>query len=288
MDWELEEENSGIKLTAKVERTGEMTNIEKAKKEDGPFRCSYSNEELIIRRCIDKRDHFAYKSKLSSVYPSKETKLHFDCKTEICESLAKAFPDGNWEVERHLKGHDNFGRSILRPDISGRINIDPVVIEIQASTLTLDIILNRIEGYSKFNQKPYLIWIVPLKEHVGEEKFRPRLFEQYLHSMYYGRIYYWVKGMGSKVLPTHFAPAERWIKETMWYNEFGDEEYAGGYSKRYKNIFLPEYGSEVDLKKFKPHNRPEFTPKNEKKAIPSCRIYQDNLHKWWKTNNKEH
>jgi competence protein CoiA len=156
-----------------------------------------------------------------------------------------------------------------------------VVIEVQASALTLDTINKRVLGYNKFNDPINIVWIIPLKEELGDATFRPRLYEWYLHSMYYGRVYYWIKGMGAKVIPVHFDKTDRWIPETSWYNEFGEEEVAGGYAKDYKTIVKPNFGEVCDLRNFKERRREEFIPENEKKAVPKCHIFMDRLKKWW-------
>ncbi|AOR29315.1 competence protein CoiA [Formosa sp. Hel1_33_131] len=269
-----------IKDWAKICATNKPIHANEAKKSDGPFYCPDTFEELIVRKCVDKRDHFAYKGRLSSVYGGGESKLHFECKTEICEELKKEFPDGNWKVERLIPENKEKDIKKLTPDISGRINGKPIVIEVQASSLTLPKILKRVNGY--YARKVSILWIVPLKEDLGTENFRPRLYEKYLHSMYYGKVYYWIKGNGSKVSPVHFDNADRWIEESHWFEEDGTERTEGGFDKTYKTIFKPNYGKKIDLKDFISYEREEFTPENEDKTVPKCLIFKDNMKKWWK------
>jgi hypothetical protein len=280
------ENYSPIKDWAKICATNKPIHANEAKKSDGPFYCPDTFEELIVRKCIDKRDHFAYKGRLSSVYGSGESKLHFDCKTEICEELKKAFPNGNWLVERPIPENKEKKIGKLVPDISGRINGKPVVIEVQASSLTLPKIIKRVNGY--YARKVSVLWIVPLKEDLGTENFRPRQYEKYLHSMYYGKVYYWLKGNGSKVNPIHFDNADRWIEESHWFEEDGTERTEGGYEKTYKSIFKPNYGKEINLKEFICYEREEFTPENEDKSVPKCLIFKDKLNNWWKENKQQH
>lgn len=279
-DYSEYENSYPIKDWAKICATNKPIHANDATKADGPFYCPDTYEELIVRKCIDKRDHFAYKGRLSSVYASGESKLHFECKTEICEELKKAFPDGKWEVERPIP--ENIEKKIgkLVPDISGRINGKAVVIEVQASSLTLPKILKRVDGY--YARDVSILWIVPLKEDLGTENFRPRQYEKYLHSMYYGKVYYWIKGNGTKVNPVHFDSADRWIEESHWFEEDGTERTEGGYNKTYKTIFKPNYGNIVDIKDFVRYEREEFTPENEDKSVPKCLIFKDKLKNWWK------
>lgn len=283
-DYAEYERTDPIKVWAKISATNQPIHADDATKEDGPFYCPDTFEELIVRKCIEKRDHFAYKGKLSPIYKSSETKLHRNCKNEICEELKKQFPDGKWEVERPIPENKEKGIKKLKPDISGRIGNKPIVIEVQNSTLTLPKILKRVEGYSARGVS--ILWIVPLKEELGDEIFRPRLFEKYLHTMYYGKIYYWIKGNGTKLIPVHFDNADRWIDESHWFEEDGTERTEGGYFKTYKTIFKPNYGQVVDLKNFVCHKREEFIPENENKSIPECWIFKDKLKTWWKTEQK--
>lgn len=272
-------ENNFIKVWAKICNTNKSIHASEAKKEDGPFYCPETFEELIVRKCIDKRDHFAYKGKLSPVYGTNESKLHFDCKTEICNELKKLFPQGRWEVERIIPENKIKGLNQLKPDISGRINGNPIVIEVQASSLTLPKLLKRVIGY--YSRNVSIIWIVPLKEDLGKENFRPRQYEKYLHSMYFGKVYYWKKGDGINLTPIHFDKAERYIEVSTWYDEDGIEREEGGYYKTYKNIVKPNYGSKTSIIDFHPFERMEFIPENENRMIPQCLIFKDNLKNWW-------
>src|SRR5699024_9745826 len=160
------------KVWAKISATNRPIHADDATKIDGPFYCPDTFEELIVRKCIEKRDHFAYKGKLSPIYRSSETKLHRNCKNEICEELKKQFPDGKWEVERPIPENKLKRIKRLKPDISGRMGNRPIVIEVQNSTLTLPEILKRVQGYSARGVS--VLWIVPLKEELGNEIFRPR------------------------------------------------------------------------------------------------------------------
>lgn len=269
-----------IKDWAKISATNKYIHANDAKKSDGPFYCPDTCEELIIRKCLDKRDHFAYRGRLSSVYGSGESKLHYDCKTEICNELQKAFPEGNWKVERPIPENKEKKIGRLVPDISGRINGKPIVIEVQASSLTLPKILKRVNGYNARNVS--ILWIIPLKEVLGTENFRPRQYERYLHSMYYGKVFYWLKGNGSLVQPIHFDNSDRWIEESHWFEEDGTERSEGGYYKTYRTIVKPNYGKQVDIKDFICYEREEFTPENEDKSVPKCLIFKDRLDNWWK------
>src|SRR4051794_12624425 len=86
-----------------------------------------------------------------------------------------------------------------RPDLSGYISDIPVVIEIQASALTIPRILARMKDYPR--RRCFVLWVVPLKNQFSGELFLPRLYERYFHSIYFGRTYYWLTGDGATFRP---------------------------------------------------------------------------------------
>jgi len=253
-----------------------------ALKKDGPFYCSECLSDVIVRKCIGKRDHFAHKGRLSNIYGSGETQLHKDCKKEILLHLQSAFPDGKWEMERPIKEDKVKGLSELVPDISGRIKGKPVVIEVQRSFLNLRTITKRTEQYTK--RDVAILWLIPLKESLGTEYFRPRLFEKFIHIMYYGRVYFWEVGYGAKVMPVHFGYAERWIEENSWFDvELREKKTAGGYWKLFKTIREPiMLENLLDITKdFIIDPADEWQPENEDLKVPKRLIFRDNHKEWW-------
>ena len=268
---------------AKIESDNRFVEAKHITKNEGPFYCPECLSTVVVRKCIEKIDHFAHIARLSPTYKSGDRALHDECRDEICMSLKDIFPEGKWKTERLIPEDKGKGTAKLIPDISGRINNVPVVIEEQASTLSISQILKRTIQYKLWGCA--ILWVIPLRESLGEEPFRPRLFEKYLHSMYFGRTYYWIKGNGTFVYPVHFEKAERWIEESHWFEEDGTERTEGGYSKAFKTIKTPMYGQTLDIaNNFSYCMRDEFTPENEKKAVPECIIYKDKLNHWW---NKE-
>lgn len=201
-------------------------------------------------------------------------------KKKICELLKQQFPDGKWETERPILENKELGITKLQPDISGRIKNQRVVIEIQASHLSISKILKRSTSYSKL--KIPILWIVPLTEPLGNLPFRPRLYERYLHSIYYGRTYYWWQGLGLTLKPVHYAKATREVEYREWYEDGGEHKEGGGYERSYKIIKTPQYGMDLNIvDSFYSHAREAFTPENERKGVPACLIWQDTQKKWY-------
>jgi len=247
--------------------------------DDGPFYCPLCFSDAVLRKCTEKRDHFAHKARLSPVIGAGEGELHYQCKQEILFALQNRFPDGKWADERPIPENKSQKIPELRPDLSGRINDIPIAIEVQASTLTLSKIIKRAVNYSR--KGIYLLWVVPLTEPLGSLPFRPRLYERYLHSMYFGRTYYWWPSLGSVVKPVHYGAATRHVEYRSWHEQ-GMLMEGGNYDATYKIVKTPEYGADVNIADdFISNIREKFVPENERKEVPKCNIWRDNLQSWW-------
>lgn len=268
------------------------TNVhaEEASHEDGPFICRGCLADAVLRICTEKRDHFAHHSRTSPAITAEETELHRGCLEEIFCALKAQFPDGNWDKNRTLKANKEKGFDEVVPDISGRLGgktSQPLVIEAQVSTLSIPQIIKRSEVYRKRGIP--ILWIVPLKDDLGDQPFRPRLYERYLHAMYFGRVYYWRPGFGTQLLPVHYGVAERHIPFSEWYDKDAQEEReAGGYDKPYKVIKRPVPADKIDITtNFYPLPRSEFKPWNERKIVPSLLIWKDKIPDWWDKSEDE-
>lgn len=261
--------------------TGAMWDAFQATKGDGPFYCQTCYSDVVVRKCSEKVDHFAHNARLSPVLGAKEMALHNACTKEICEALAARFADGKWQVERPIPRSKDGVIPLLVPDISGRMgNGVRVAVEVQVSALTVPKIIQRTTAYAQRNIA--LVWVVPLHGPMGTEPFRPRLYERYLHSIFRGRTYYWWPGLGATVKPMHYGPTRRMIPYSEWREE-GEDRSAGGYLRRYKTIKVPVYGPDLDLADcFDSEFRGAFTPENERKQVPACRIWRDELEPWWR------
>jgi competence protein CoiA len=272
-----------VKSSAKRKIDNSVVFADYVKKENGPFYCPECLSEAIVRLCSEKKNHFAHKSRQSPIILSKDQKLHNQCRDEICVELKNVFPDGKWETERTIPVNKNKGTKERIPDISGRINGKPIAIEIQFSAYTINRIYDKTVDYAKLGIA--VLWIVPLREDLGNEPFRPRLFEKYLHSLYFGKLFYYTVGSKTKLNSVHFSPAKRWIKENEWYEEDATHRVEGGFYLTYKTVKIPNYGETVDLTTdFFVIENNGYTPKNAKKEIPKCSVFSTKQKKWWNKN----
>jgi competence protein CoiA len=276
--WEAEEFGCGGLLGgfARSLRTRESLHAEDVYKRDGPFYCASCHSDVV---CVEKRDHFAHIAPLTPASGAFESELHRDCKQEICAALQALHPHGKWEVERPIRESKAQKIAAVKPDISGRIGGVPIAIEVQASALSISGIIKRTRTYSQRGIS--MLWIVPLRTELDAEPFRPRLFERYFHSIYFGRTFYWWRGLGAQVQPVHYGPATRHIPPSEWYED-GQLMTAGDYEAQYKVIKTPSFGPPLDISRsFFSEDRGEFTPDNERKAVPSCTIWRDSTQPWW-------
>ncbi len=267
--------------TANTVKTHSKVSASQVTKTDGPFYCPECFSDAIVRKCDDKVDHFAHKARQTPIAEKYESELHKACKRELCEALQKHYPEGNWDMERPIPANEK--TRMLRPDISGRPghNKTPgVVIEVQVSRLKVSEIVERTELYHQ--RGCAILWVIPLKAEIGNEIFRPRHIERYLHSLYFGRCYYWLPGSGGQIIPVHFGKAQRFIEESTWFDESGTEQSAGGYFQTYGTIKTPVYGSLLDVcADFLRQPRNAFKARNERLNVPECTIYHDRLARWW-------
>jgi competence protein CoiA len=251
-------------------------------KQEGPFFCPDCYSDAIVRKCIEKRDHFAHEAPLSPAVGGLESQLHLNCKEEMLAALKSKHADGNWAIERPLPAKKKGKLQIpeLRPDISGRVDGDPLVIEVQASAMSISQIIKRTTAYANWGIS--MLWIVPLKKPLGAGAFRPRLYERYFHAMYFGRTYYWWPGMGTQLLPVHYGTEMRHIPYSEWYEQGGELVTVGGYDKAYKAIKRPEQGPPVCISAdCAPIARNPFVPENKKKTVPTCLLWFDGKEPWW-------
>ncbi|MFA7124045.1 MAG: competence protein CoiA family protein, partial [Candidatus Delongbacteria bacterium] len=218
------------------------------------------------------------------------SQLHYKVKREIYSSLKNHPNCTKCELERRLDG--------VYPDISLYINGTPVVIEVQKSVINIDLIMKRTLRYSKLGC--YVLWVLPNGQpkqfqHLIRKKnedgslvekemivSRPKQWEKYLHTLYFGRLYYWQNG--AVVAPYHFEKVEQYVQESgcEWYNEYGEEqsEYWGGHPKTLKAIKYFTRCEDIDIMtEFTKSQRNKWNTDNM--SIPSCKLWIDNKKKWW-------
>lgn len=192
-------------------------------KSQAPFACPACGDDVILKKGTKVIHHFAHKPPVTCLYGSGESEAHRRAKTEIFEAIKKSPQARDIELERIL--------GTVRPDVSGFINNARVAIEVQISSLSLETIQYRTTEYA--HKGICLLWISPWHEGLAEERYAPRLWEKWIHGLYFGHIYYWQSGVTEYKFDGYMIEVEA----RHWYDETGDEQSGGGYfrySKRYR------------------------------------------------------
>lgn len=227
---------------------------------DGPFNCPACREDVILKKGRVKIDHFAHVPGSYCAYGSGESEQHRRAKMQIYQALKDHPQVSKLKLERFLGD--------VRPDISFYLGSTPIAIEVQISTLPLDIIERRTVSYA--NKGIYLLWVSPYDSAMEySQQYSPQAWEKYIHAMYFGKVYYWLEGQ--LLQPVHFDPYKIHVPLSSWYDSDGDEHYAGGYdrySKRYRTPCLlePTMITTLSAIKRKPWNESGI-------SIPSAKLW---------------
>lgn len=251
----------------------------------GPFYCRECLSEAIVRKCSDKDDHFAHKAQLSPTGRKGSSAFHHGVRDELCGILNAHFPDGHWRTEVALKvGAEND----LRADVAGFFgkrskDSAAVAVEVQCSPYSPSYIRKKTAAYAAAGV--YVIWIIPLVSELGEEEFRPRRYELYLHMLNLGYVFYYEPRDQGLLTPVHYSPAFRYIEAATFFDTDAQEISVGGYYLKYKTLKYPKPGKKVliqDLiaKCFKFWNNPN----NGKLDVPERKLMASGQERWWPKN----
>src|SRR3954471_6508717 len=231
-------------LNARRRSDGETVSAYFERKDNGPFACLICNEDVLLRSGQDRVDHFAHANPFACEYAQGESDLHRRCKREIYEALCKEPGVEKLSLELPL--------GTVRPDVSAEINGTPVAIEVQISSLSIETIMRRTIDY---HQKGiYVLWLLPWTPELDKERYAPAQWEKWIHTCYFGRVYYWVQGL--EVAEYTFEPSFRVVLKTTWYAEDGRKMSAGGYATRSVRFRSPRRGATLNIARdFGPRNR---------------------------------
>jgi len=261
-------------LCAIREKYKEKVNARDSTKEEGPFYCPRCSARLNIRKGMRRVHHFAHKPPVLCSFGFGESEAHRRCKLSIYDALLQAEGVDDCELEKNLRD--------FIPDVFAIIRKVPVAIEVQLSNLTMEEIIRRTVRYN--SASIYVLWLSPFNRALNEKKYAPKAWEKWLHATYFGRVYYWLAN--SSVRPIHFNDYMLQVEERTWHDEYGDEQYGGGYERWSSRYRTPKPGKVVDISKdFKAIARPQWSGGSIE--VPQCRLYSDSQPPWWKAQGKE-
>ena len=231
-------------------------------KQQGPFRCPECQEEVILKKGYVNSHHFAHYPESSCTYGTGESEYHRQTKYEIYEAL-RLHGNGvsHLKVERHLGD--------VRPDVSfcwqGKYE---VAIELQISPISPDEIIRRTCSYTA--KRIWVLWITPYQRNLsGLTPYRTSVWERYLHTLYFGKRYYWLER--ETLLPVHFEP---YVLENTLQKQYDEEtqrwhlDWRDRFSPVLRNLC---FGEEVQITDLKPMTRQ--SKQIGKFFLPSARLW---------------
>jgi competence protein CoiA len=158
-----------------------------------------------------------------------------------------------------------------RPDVSAMIRGVPVAIEIQISSLSVETIMSRTIDY--YRKGIYVLWLLQWTPKLDGKRYAPAVWERWIHAAYYGRVYYWLKGL--EVVSYSFEPSLKSVPKKTWHDESGRKMTAGGYSRRLKRHRAAIRGDTLNLiNDFSPKDRLWWEGNGVK--VPDAKLFIQN------------
>jgi competence protein CoiA len=222
-------------LSARRKSDGQTVTAYLESKSNGPFACLQCNEEVILKTGRNRVNHFAHANPIACKYAEGESDVHRRCKMEIYLALQNHPNVRNVVLERPL--------GIVRPDVSAAINGVSVAIEVQISSLSLETIMSRTIEYARKGM--YVLWLLQWTPKLNANRYTPKLWEKWIHTAYFGRVYYWTEGLTA--VSYHFDPSYKTVLKKSWYSENGKKVTVGGYSQKSKRYRMAVRGKTLNL-----------------------------------------
>ena len=206
-------------------RRADRTFVRASDATPGEFICPQCDKPVVPTYGGKSTRHFVHKASAHCVFDFGESESPRRIKTAIYEALRTEVEATDVALE--------FPMGTVRPDVFACIRGQKVAIEVQISTLSLESIAYRTAEYAR--KGVYVLWLLERTAALGEERYSPRRFERWLHSAYFGRVYFWKNDL--TILPYHFLEHQKYISERFWSDESGRRHRSFGHqrvSKRYK------------------------------------------------------
>lgn len=194
----------------------EMTNDDR--KKDFYF-CRNCNSEMRLRIPKNKVTHFAHMPN-NGCGLSGESMVHMEAKKYFFDMYKNDGKYRSVEMERRLWNDERIGDVVLYPK---NVEVQPTVIEIQNSSISIDEIHQRFDDWN--GEDHAMLWIVTANviDPFAEDEIRVPAWVKLLHRVYMGRVYVY---HDSNIYAVHFESVDR-------YNEWTGSEY---YLKNTKTI----------------------------------------------------
>lgn len=124
-------------------------------------------------------------------------------------------------------------------------------------------IIYRTSEYAK--KGIYALWLALYQAALEEHRYSPRAWEKWVHAAYFGRVYYWVRGL--ETIPYHFGECIEFVESC-------------GYKKLFKRFRVPKPGRSVSLaESFTPQHR-AVEWRSRRLVVPESRLLMDTQRIW--------
>jgi competence protein CoiA len=214
-------------LSARRKSDGQIVTAYFESKANGPFACLECREEVIVKTGKHRIAHFAHANPIACKFAEGESELHRKCKKEIFEALHNIPGVTDVALERALE--------TVRPDVSATINGVRVAIEVQISSLSMETVMRRTIDYAR--KGVYVLWLLQWTPTLDSPRYSPKLWEKWIHAAYFGRVYYWIRGL--TVASYRLEPRLIFVPRKSWYSPTRARATGGGYSRRSKRYRMP-------------------------------------------------
>ena len=192
--------------------------------------CPQCHKDVGLSYGSSSTRHFIHTASPPCSFDAGESETHRRAKSEIYEALRQHPEARTVRLELPL--------GTVRPDVFAHIRGVPVAIEMQISTLSPATITHRTEEYTRLGI--YVLWLLEWTPELSTTSYSPRHFERWLHATYFGRVYFWKRGLN--VLPYHFHEQHIEVKERRWRDEHGHRQVSRGFHRVSKRHKLPICG----------------------------------------------
>jgi len=249
-------------LLARRKSDGHTVTAYSELKLNGPFSCLICGDPVLLKGGRNRINHFAHANPIACKFAEGESDEHRRCKMEIYEALLQQPHVRNVALERPL--------GTVRPDISAYVNGVPVAIEVQISALSIETIMRRTIDYHQ--RGIYVLWLLQWTPELDASRYTPELWEKWVHVAYFGRAYYWLKGL--EVASYRLEPHRQSVPRKTLYSKGGRKMTVGGYTKHSKRYRTAVRGETLNLATdFAPKQRYWWEGGGIK--VPDAKIFMD-------------
>ncbi len=234
-------------------------------KSRGPFTCPECCRPLVLKKGTVIIHHFAHLPPVNCAYGTGETLEHMRAKLAIYQSLSGSPRVQKLDVEKAITKYGVTVRPDVRCLIDGKYFVG---IEFQKSSLDPREIERRTTLYHRL--KIHVLWVVPWPSTLCDgERYQPRETERYLHTLYFGRVYFWRPDAG--LVPVHFGKYMNYVESRQYFDEGGDEHSAGGYEYASKRWVKPSVGKSVGVLNL--GSSPRIAWSSERRTVPAAMLW---------------